>query len=57
MAPTYGIIGWDLAHTDNGWVIVEGNHFGQFVGPQSTRGCGIKDEVLALMSDMNLMAE
>lgn len=49
-------IGWDLAHTDEGWVIVEGNLFSQFVGPQITREQGLKQEWLSVMQDMKLLA-
>lgn len=48
-------IGWDLAHTDGGWVIVEGNLFSQFIGPQITRKRGMKKEWLAVMEDMELI--
>lgn len=48
-------IGWDLAHTAQGWVIVEGNLFSQFVGPQITREQGLKKEWLAVMEDMELL--
>ena len=47
-------IGWDLAHTDCGWVIVEGNLFSQFIGPQMTKQRGMKKEWLAVMGDMEL---
>ncbi len=40
--PEQPYISWDLALTDNGWVMVEGNHAGQFVGPQLTTGQGIR---------------
>ena len=32
----FGCIGWDFAHTDSGWVLVEGNEGPQFVGQQMT---------------------
>lgn len=48
-------IGWDLAHTDQGWVIVEGNLFSQFVAPQITRNQGLKKEWLSVMDDMDLL--
>lgn len=48
-------IGWDLAYTqDHKWVVIEGNGMSQFIGPQSTMQRGIKEEVLALMADMEL---
>ena len=36
-------IGWDTAHTENGWVIVEGNSVTEVIGPQSTWQKGIKE--------------
>lgn len=36
-------IGWDTAHTENGWVIVEGNSVTEVIGPQSTWQMGIKE--------------
>lgn len=47
-------IGWDLAYTDDGWVIVEGNLFSQFVCPQIACERGLKKEWLAVMQDMEL---
>lgn len=38
-------IAWDFAYTDVGWVVVEANGGGQFVGPQITRQAGIKEEI------------
>lgn len=49
-------IGWDFAHTENGWVLVEANGGGQMIGQQTTLGRGIKAEIQKLMSDMDLMA-
>ena len=34
VVPENRYIGWDLAHTNEGWVMVEGNARGQFVGQQ-----------------------
>lgn len=28
--PDYGFIGWDLVHTDKGWVVMEANYAGEF---------------------------
>ena len=39
-------IGWDLAYTDKGWVVVEGNSSGQFIGPQLVYQRGIKKDIL-----------
>ena len=35
-------IGWDMAHTESGWVVVEGNSVTEVIGPQSTQKRGIK---------------
>lgn len=40
--PDQKYVGWDLAYTDKGWVMVEGNSGGQFVGPQITLKTGIR---------------
>lgn len=40
--PEQPYVSWDLALTDIGWVMVEGNHAGEFVGPQLTTGQGIR---------------
>lgn len=53
--PTVKYIGWDLAHTDKGWIIVEANMAGQLVHQGSLR-CGIKEELNIIMSKMDLMA-
>ena len=37
-------VGWDLAHTDKGWVIVEGNPRGQLIMMQLFFRNGFKDE-------------
>ena len=38
--PEVKYTGWNLAHTQNGWVVVEGNLRGQFVGQMPLRkGC------------------
>ena len=52
--PAVRCIGWDLALTDQGWVVVEGNGMTQFIGPQIIYKKGIKKEVLRLMKDMDL---
>ena len=48
-------IGWDLAHTDNGWVLIEGNGMSQLVGPQIIYRKGIKKEFLGYMEKMDLI--
>lgn len=53
--PTVKYIGWDLAHTDAGWVIIEGNGMSQMIGPQTVFKRGCKAEVEALMADVDLI--
>jgi hypothetical protein len=40
-------VGWDLAHTDNGWVMIEGNNRGQFVLTQRSSLVGLRDKINA----------
>ena len=42
-------VGWDLAHTDNGWVLVEGNPCGQIVMMQLFYESGFRDELEELI--------
>jgi len=51
--PRVKYIGWDLAYTDQGWVIVEANMSGQFV-QQACIG-GLKEELNAIMKEMDLI--
>lgn len=39
-------IGWDFAHTEHGWVVVEGNGGSQLIGPQIVFQEGIKKHFL-----------
>ena len=41
--PNDGYISWDLALTDNGWLIIEGNSHGQFAGQYALHR-GIRDD-------------
>ncbi len=41
--PTLRYIGWDVVHTDHGWVIIEGNTNGEFFF-QLCAGHGVKNE-------------
>ncbi len=43
LVPECRCVGWDLAHTDDGWVVVEGNPFPQ-LGIQMITGVGLKAE-------------
>lgn len=50
--PTVSIIGWDLAHTKDGWVIIEGNSMTEIIGVQSTKLKGIRTEIEKLIKNM-----
>ena len=45
MVPYIKYISWDMAHTDRGWVAIEGNFQGYFFGRQSVYGRGLKREI------------
>lgn len=47
--PEQRYVGWDLALTENGWVMVEGNSAAQFVLRQLTTKRGIRSEVEELL--------
>lgn len=40
--PQQPYVSWDLALTEQGWIMVEGNSAGQFIGPQFTTQWGIR---------------
>lgn len=46
--PSVRYISWDMAHTANGWVVIEANGTGQFIGSQIVEQRGIKKEVFSL---------
>ncbi len=43
--PDCRYVGWDLAHTENGWVMVEGNPHGQIIMMQLFFDKGFKEEL------------
>lgn len=47
-----GYLSWDLAYTDSGWVVIEVNEVGQFIGPQMTMKKGIKKELWSYLERM-----
>lgn len=55
MIPSVRFIGWDLAHTEKGWVVIEGNGMSQLIGPQIVWKYGVKSEVEKIVSDMDLI--
>lgn len=55
--PTVRYIGWDMTHTDHGWVVIEGNNCCQIGIAQTVAERGLKKEVLELMENMDLMVQ
>lgn len=53
--PGMGFIGWDLAHTPDGWIVIEGNALSEVIGPQATSERGIRDSFEGYMQDMKKM--
>lgn len=47
--PSIRYIGWDFAHTENGWVVIEGNGSSQMIGPQIVWKRGFKEDIEKLM--------
>ncbi len=47
MLPEQFFIGWDMAHTDQGWVLVEGNRLSPFFGNQFVECKGYRDAIEA----------
>ena len=52
--PQLRFIGWDLAHTQDGWVIVEGNENCYIIALQQIRDKGMRPIFEDLMMDMDL---
>ena len=52
---TVKFIGWDMAHTPNGWVVVEGNAGCQMIGQQTILG-GLRERMASIEQSMDLMA-
>ena len=45
VVPEQRYVGWDLAYTDSGWVMIEGNSWSQFVGKQISLKTGLREVV------------
>lgn len=51
VVPEQRLVGWDLAHTEDGWVMVEGNSCSMFVGWQLTRKTGWRPTAEKFLSE------
>lgn len=54
VVPQIRLTGWDVAYTNNGWVMIEGNCLSELIGPQSTQSKGIKRELEDFLRDLEL---
>lgn len=50
LMPSIRYISWDMAHTKDGWIVIEGNGTGQFIGSQIVEQRGMKSEVFSLFN-------
>lgn len=57
MTPTVKFVGWDFAHTEQGWVVIEGNGMSQLIGPQIVWERGVKAEMEATLKEMDLLTD
>ena len=46
-------IGWDMAYTNQGWLVIEGNGVTEVIGPQSTAQKGIRNKFESVIYEMN----
>ena len=49
--PSMRFVGWDAAHTDRGWIVVEGNAQSELIGVQSTLGRGIREDIFRFLKE------
>ena len=54
MVPRVRMIGWDAAHTEDGWCIVEGNAQSELIGPQAVSGRGLRREIMMILEERRL---
>ncbi len=47
--PQVRLVGWDMAHTPKGWIVVEGNAQPEMIGPQAVFGKGLRRDVMSLL--------
>ena len=54
VVPKVRYVGWDLALTEKGWVIIEGNDKGMFEGIQMPLQKGFRPQLEKILSEMNI---
>ncbi len=52
--PEVKFIGWDMAYSENGWVVVEGNGLSEAIGMQSTFAKGIRSDIEKYLTTYNI---
>jgi len=54
IVPEVRYVGWDIALTDKGWVLIEGNDKGMFVGIQKTTQKGFRPVINRILNELDL---
>ncbi len=54
VVPKVRYVGWDLALTEKGWVVIEGNDKGMFEGIQMPLQKGFRPRLEKILSEMNI---
>ncbi len=54
IVPDVRYVGWDLALTDKGWVVIEGNDKGMFEGIQMPLQKGFRPRLEKILTEMNI---
>ena len=54
VVPSVRYVGWDIALTDHGWILIEGNDKGMFVGIQKPTHKGFRPGLEKILSEMNI---
>lgn len=55
--PKVKLIGWDMAYSVKGWMVVEGNALTEAIGPQSVSRRGIKENICNYLEAINVPAK
>ena len=53
--PDVRMIGWDMAYSNKGWLVIEGNGMSQLIGPQIVWRRGVKKEFSEYLKDVDML--
>ena len=51
VVPTMRIVGWDVALSQNGWVLIEANHFGHWLTQEATQ-TGLRSKITPILQEL-----